>query len=267
MKKYACLLILIISFLIWFPAFAGTSFAASPKLYFETNNVNVKQGDEFEMVMKIDTAGAAVSGADAVLEYNPTYLEVILIENGNFFPVFGKHFELNNQKIYITGFFSEKSQTKSGIGNFAKISFKAVKNGATSLKFVCEEKSLSDTNIINLSGNDLMTCADLPLNKITIAGSTYKIAKSSSFGKILGTESGVLTTVTPTATIAPTTAATTSGMMETGVFDNAAFMIILGMIFILLGGYLLVYSRRNFNYQTYYSYPTFLDENPPQFSS
>ena len=266
MKKYTCLVILIFSFLIWFPVFAGTSFAASPKLYFETNNVNVNQGDEFEMLMKLDSAGAAVSGADVVLEYNPTYLEVTTIENGNFFPLFGKHFEINNQKIYITGFFTEKNQTKTGIGNFAKISFKALKNGATSLKFVCVDKTSSDTNIMNLANNDLIACADLQPVVITIAGTTYKIAKASSFGKILGTESGVLTTPTlvPTATTAPTTVSTTSGMMETGVFDNAAFMIILGMIFIILGGYLLVYSRRNFNYQTYYSYPQFLDEKQPQ---
>lgn len=251
-------MVLVFGFLL----FSFTSvLAESPKLYFEVNDVNVKQGDEFEMVMKIDTGGVAVSGVDAVLEYNPTYLEVLLIENGNFFPLFGKHFEINNQKIYITGFFTENKETKSGAGNFARISFKAIKNGATSLKFVCADKSLSDTNIINLSGNDLVQCSDLLLNKITIAGSTYKIAKTSSFGKILGTESGDLTTTTPTATIAPTSVSTTSGMMETGVFDNAAFMIVLGMIFILFGGYLLVYSRRSFNYQTYYSYPQFLDEN------
>jgi hypothetical protein len=261
MKKYTCLLGLILGFLL---LSSGAVLAASPKLYFETRDVNVKQGDEFEMLMKLDTASNAVSGADVVLEYNPTYLEVIQIENGNFFPLFGKHFEINNQKIYITGFFTETNQTKTGIGNFAKISFKALKNGATSLKFVCADKTSSDTNIMNLANNDLITCADLQPVVITIAGTTYKIAKASSFGKILGTESGVLTTPTlePTATTAPTS--TTSGMMETGVFDNAAFMIVLGMTFILLGGYLLVYSRRNFNYQTYYSYPQFLDENPPQ---
>ena len=194
MRKIACLSGLILGFFILSTTLV---FAANPRLYFDVSDIGVKQGDEFELSMKIDAASNAVSGADAVLEYNPTYLEVVSIDNGNFFPLFGKHFEINNQKIYITGFFTEKNQTKVGEGQFAKLTFKAVQNGVTSLKFDCTQKSLSDTNIINLASNDLVVCRDLAPVKISVAGSNYTIA-ASGFGKILGTESGALTTVTPT---------------------------------------------------------------------
>lgn len=243
MRKVLCLLIVLG---IFFFVQTKVALAASPKLYFDTTELTAKQGDEFDLLMRIDTAGQSVSGADAVLEYNPEYLEVSTIENGNFFALFGKHYEINNQKIYLTGFFTEKNQVKSGNGPFAQLTFKAVKNGATSIKFVCAEKSLSDTNIIGATGNDLISCADLQAVTITVSTTAYKIARASGFGKILGTESGALVTTTPTVT--PTSTSTSSGMMETGVFDNAAFMIILGIIFILLGGYLLVYSRKNYLY-------------------
>lgn len=222
--------------------------ASSQKLYFDVSELGVKEKQEFDLSLKIDTEGVAVSGADVVLEYNPQMLEVIKIENGNFFSLFGKHFELNNQKIYITGFFTEKNETKTGSGIFSKLTLKALKNGATSLKFVCAPKSLSDTNVIDAGGSDLLDCGSLNSLQIKVAATSYQVLTASSgFGKILGTESGVLVTTAPTAT--PTTSASTaSGMMETGVFDNAAFMIILGIIFIIFGAAVLFYCRQSFIY-------------------
>lgn len=239
MRKIICLF-LVLTFFLFSASFA---LAASPRLYFDTAEIGVNQGDQFDLFMKIDTAGAQVTGADAVVEYNPTYLEVLTIENGNFFPLFGKHYEINSQKIYITGFFTEKNQTKSGNGMYAKLTFHALKNGATALQFNCVDKSLSDTNIIDLNGNDLISCAELTPVKISISGAGFKLANSSAFGRILGTESGALTTpiVIPTEP-----AGTTSALMETGVFDNAGVMIFMGSIFIVLGGFLLVYSRKSY---------------------
>lgn len=237
MKKVICLFV----FLAIFILSKSSVLAASPKLYFDVSQIGVNAGDEFDLTMKIDTAGEQVTGADAVVEYNPAYLEVVAIVNGNFFPLFGKHYEINSQKIYITGFFTEKNQTKSGNAIYSKLSFHALKNGATSLQFNCVDKSLSDTNIIDASGNDLISCAELSPVKVTISGTGYKIANASAFGKILGTESGALTTPTVTPT---TPASTTSSLMETGVFDNAGIMIFMGSLFIVLGGFLLVYQRK-----------------------
>lgn len=255
MKKISGFLfsLLIVNCYLLIVAASNAAYAASPLLYFDASELGVKEKQEFELVMKINTDGAAVSGADVVLDYNPQMIEVLKIENGNFFTLSGKHYELNNQKIYITGFFTEKNETKSGSGVFAKLYLKAIKNGATSLKFVCVDKSLSDTNVIDAKGNDLLSCGALNSLQINVAATSYEILKSSSgFGKILGTESGALTTPSPTLipTVIPT-AATTSGMMETGIFDSAAFVIMLGLIFIIIGGGLLIYCRAGFNF----SYP------------
>lgn len=244
MKK----VIFVIISVAFFLSFKSAS-AVGPKLFFNTNSVGVKQGDEFDFTIKIDTAGKNVSGADAVIEYNPELLEVETIENGGFFALFGKHYELNNQKIYITGFFAEKNQTKSGTGVFAKLTMKALKNGATSLQFTCANQSLSDTNIIDQTGTDTIVCSDLTGMNISVSGNNVVVA--SSFGAILGTESGSL--ISPTATLipSPTTTvvvSTTSSLMTTGVFDNAALMIVFGSVFILFGGFLLFYSRREVYY-------------------
>lgn len=233
----------IFSGLLLFFAFKGV-LAASPRLFFNVPELGVKQGDEFDLTVKIDTSGQSVTGADAVIDYNPELLEVETIENGGFFPLFGKHYELNNQKIYITGFFTEKNQTKNGSGVFAKLSLKALKNGISNLQFSCVNKSLSDTNIINVSGEDLINCPDLSPLKITVSGGSFTLA-ASSFGKILGTESGILTTVTPTRLPSPTVSgSTTSSLMETGVFDNGIFMMISGLAFISFGIFLVFYSRK-----------------------
>jgi len=237
-----------IAFLLIFAFSTGSALAASPRIFFNVPEIGVKNGEEFDLTIKIDSASQNVSGADVVIDYNPTLLEVESIENGGFFPLFGKHYELNNQKIFITGFFTEKNQTKSGTGVFSKITLKALKNGVTNLTFSCTQKSLSDTNIINATGDDMINCPELVPLKITVSGGNFALASSSSFGKILGTESGSL--ITPTVTIAPspTSSSTNSGMMETGVFDNAAFMIMFGSVFIVFGGFLLFYSRRELNF-------------------
>lgn len=226
-------------------------FAVSPRLFFNSSQVGVKQGDEFDVVVKIDTASQNVTGADAVINYNPDLLEVESIDNGGFFPLFGKHYELNNQKIYITGFFAEKNQTKNGTGVFAKMTLKALKNGATNLSFACVEKSLADTNVVSVTGDDLIDCPDLAPLSISVTGGDFEIAAASSFGKILGTETGSL--ISPTATLIPTlvptvAGSTSSSLMQTGVFDDARTMIILGIVFIALGGFLLYYSRRELNF-------------------
>lgn len=230
-----------------FFVFFKPAFAANPNLFFNVPELGVKQGNDFDTTIKIDTAGQNVTGADVVLQYNPDLIEVVKIENGGFFPLFGKHFELNNQKIYITGFFTEKNQSKNGNGIFAKLTLKALKNGATNLQFMCLDKSLSDTNIIGLSGNDLIQCKDLISLKVSITGGNL-IAAASSFGKILGTESGELIspTVTQTPSLTPTIhESSPSTLMESGVFDNSIYLFAFGISFISFGFALFLYSKKS----------------------
>jgi hypothetical protein len=247
MKKiyFAIILALVFAFI------ARPVFAVSPRLFFNTPQMGVKQGDEFDAVIKIDTSGQSSTGADAVINYNSEMFEVESIENGGFFPLFGKHYELSTQKIFITGFFTDKNQSKNGTGSFAKLTLKALKNGVSTLQFACINKSLSDTNVINLKGDDMIVCSDLIPLQVTVSGGNFAVV-ASSFGKILGTDSGNLVatpTLFPTEipTLIPSPSvpvSTTSALMDTGVFDNAALMILMGGVFIITGGFLLVYSRK-----------------------
>lgn len=247
MRKIICLLSVCLLALV----FNTPSFAVGSRIFFDETQIDAGKDDEFEMLLMLDTGGQEVSGADVVLQFNPVYLELLSIENGGFFPLFGKHFEINNQKIYITGFFPEKNQTKNASGVFAKLILKALKNGETSLNFNCAEKSLSDTNILDRGGNDILVCANLRAVLISIQGSSLLFAKSN-FGRVLGTESGALVpTSTPTLypTATPTSqAATSSGMMETGVFEDSILLLTVGAALILLGFFLFNFSQRRYSY-------------------
>lgn len=207
----------------------------NPQLYFDPKEITVNENSEVELILKINTGKISSSGADAVLDYDSSAFEIVSIENGGFFPLFGKHYEIANKKIYLTGFFAQKTDKKTGEGTFAKLTLKALKSGKRQVNFVCQEKSLVDTNILDEKGVDVLACRDLTGVIIQVQTKTLTVAKSA-FGNVLGTSSGILITVTPTEIPTPTTFyATESAVPVTGVFDNTIFLLIFGSALVVFG--------------------------------
>ena len=141
-----------------------------------TNQVPV--GTDFAVDIYIDTAGKAAAGADVKLTFNPDVLEVVSVEKGTFFSDSANN--ISDGTLYVAGFFPSQTETKTGQGKVATVTFKGMMAGISTLEFLCSSQT-TDSNILDNSSNDIINCAGM-------TNGTYTI-----------TSSGVSPTATPSA--------------------------------------------------------------------
>lgn len=164
----------------------------------------------FNVTVSIDTGGKLTSGADAIVEYDSSLLEVVSVSEGTFYPTITT---LNNTtgKVEIYGV-ADSTNPKSGTGTLATITFRGKTAGTATVNFLCQTGSTSDSNINSTSNEDLIVCAD-NVNASYIIGSTSQEAT---------------TTATPTATAS-------QELPQTGFLEPTALIIGGGIILMILG--------------------------------
>jgi len=162
-------------------------------LSLEPGTNQISAGEEFSVNVNLNTEEVAVAGADVKLTFNSNILEVTKVEKGDFFS--GGGYNIGNGVLYIAGFFSEKRETKAGIGKVATIYLKGKKGGSSALTFVCSSKT-NDTNILDASANDIVDCNMTKNGSYVVIGGNLQLTAtpttSSSFGQPTGSlpESG-----------------------------------------------------------------------------
>jgi len=175
-------------------------------------------GEEFDVLLNIDTEGKAVAGTDVKLTFDTTALEVIKITDGDFFSENGNN--LGTGTLYIMGGFKEQFGTKTGSGKVATLTLKGKKSGTAQLTFVCTTQN-NDTNISDASGSDIINCTGTKNGSYTFA-----------------TSSGATSTPTPTGSGSPTATATppVSGISLPTIFllGAGALLLILGIAGVII---------------------------------
>jgi len=125
-----------------------------PSLMFSPVEVTTNLGDNFTLDVNIDTGGQKVGGAGAQIFYDPLFLQAVSIENGTIFSDYpSSDFDNNQGKIIISGIVSPITNLYSGSGLFAKVTFKSVNSGVSSVKFNFVPGSTTDSNIAVVSGS------------------------------------------------------------------------------------------------------------------
>ncbi|GIW63169.1 MAG: hypothetical protein KatS3mg091_701 [Patescibacteria group bacterium] len=135
---------------------------------FEQQNLTVGVGESFSVIVKIDTENTEVVGAEALIDYDNVKLSVNSISNLNFFDEFS--YDIIDQGIYITGSFVDIQQTKSGSGQFAKITFTAEEPGTVTLEFICDPNILESSSIFDSNTEETIVCSSNQTAEITITG-------------------------------------------------------------------------------------------------
>ncbi len=146
-------------FLFALSAIFAISASAAPKLYFEPAPVNLPNGVETQINLKIDAESTSVFGADAVLNFPSSDITVTSVTNGGFFSDFS--FAPSTGKLEIHAFFSSAYDSKSGSGTVAVIKLKGNKDsGAGQISFTCTGSG--ETEILRASdGNNILSCSSL----------------------------------------------------------------------------------------------------------
>ena len=221
MKKFSqitiCFLVVLSFFLVAPEEALAQVFSLSPA------KASKSIGNEFTVDVNIDTQGKAVGSADVKLTYDKDMMEVVGVTlangTGDFFDDGAKNIATPGL-IYILGTFREALNPKEGSGKVATITLKGKKAGSDQLVFACTTQT-NDSNILDLSGNDLINCSG-----ITSGVYTFSEGGEEAEPTAIPTSSGSSATATPTPPVSGISLPTISA------FGIGALLTIIGLAFI-----------------------------------
>lgn len=184
-------------------------------------------GQDFTVVMGVDSDTEKVVGIDIKGSFDSSKLEIVSIEKG-IVPDDGYQFSYTSGQAIIhndTGVF-EVTLTPLNqsvlVGPVAKhellkITFKPKATGTATLNYTCLPGSVVETNIISQAGSDVVDCSANQSGSYTI-------------------EAGTGGDNTPAATATPVPSGTSS-LPQTGAVENTIILMVLGLASVIFAGY------------------------------
>ncbi len=224
MKKLLCLMLFAFSFWIAKPVVA-----AGPMLKFVPSSGSYTNGNDFTITIGIDSGTEKVQAVDVWTTFDTAKLEVVSVIkaiNPAFdFNMGAANIDEAGGKFDIT--FSPSAggatfEAKAVSGDLAVVTFKAKATGTANVNFTCAAGSTIDSNIFNISTNDVIDCT------------------SNLNGSYTITDGG---TSNPDPTATPTTSSNTSNptavptqaseLPQTGRVETTVGLMIFGIVSVL----------------------------------
>lgn len=196
--------------------------AASVK--FDKGTISVAVGDTFTLDTVVDAASDQITSTDMWIIYDSTFLQAQSASSGAFFPAVTNN--ITAGKVYIAGLITDPGTYKTGSGAVAKITFKALKNGTTTVSYDCRA-DVSNTSKVIKNAVD-------PTNVIVCSQNGTSIITIGTGG------------VTPTAVVVPTVVYspgtnTATTLPQTGIMDELPRLSMLGGILVVAGVVLRIF--------------------------
>lgn len=145
---------------------------AAVRVYFDPTHTSVAQNNEFTVTVKIDAESNQVVGSDAVVSYAAADLDVTAVTTGGYFPEFTNANDAAAGRLEIHGYVTSTYQSKTGAGTLATIKFKVKKgSGSSSITLTCSGSG-NDTNVLDISGQNILSCPQVNAVAITYTGAS-----------------------------------------------------------------------------------------------
>jgi len=139
--------------------------SASPRLFLDPASISIPKDSDFDIKLTIDVENNSAFGAEAILIFPSSDIDIKTISNGGFFTDFSHAQSIGRLEIH--GFFSSPYDSKSGSGTFASLKFTAKKDlGSGVISFVCTGGE-NDTQILNTDGVNILSCGVLNQSNLT----------------------------------------------------------------------------------------------------
>lgn len=146
---------------------AGVSPAAAASFSLSPASGSPAVGDTFSVAVQLDTGGADIVGADALIEYDPTALSLgdafpgapgTQIQPGSLMPndVFNS-VDTSTGSVSFSQVEAVGGSTFSGSGTFATLDFTALRSGTTRVAFDFTPGDTTDSNIASPEATDLLS--------------------------------------------------------------------------------------------------------------
>ncbi len=143
--------------------------AAGPRLYLDPATDSVESGSQFTVKLFIDTGTKLTVAADAKISFPKAKLEVVTVKSGTYFDSVSKIIGNQTGNLEIHAYNKVQSETKTGQGELAEITFKSLSPGSAVIDLVCNDGSTIDSNIADVSGNDMIDCTQTSGSEISVA--------------------------------------------------------------------------------------------------
>lgn len=215
MKKIFCLVLAIFSL-----GMVGPVMAAGPMLKFVPSSGSYTNGSNFTVTIGVDSGIEKVQAVDVWATFDTAKLEVVSVikaTNPAFdFNMGAANIDIAGGKFDVT--FSSSAgaaafEAKAVSGDLAVVTFKAKANGTANVNFTCTAGSYIDSNIFNISTNEVIDC---PSN----INGVYTI-----------TDGG---TNNPNPTAVPTAVPTTgTELPKTGTVETTIALMVFGFVSLL----------------------------------
>ena len=181
-------------------------------LKFDKTSLSVSKDQTFSVDTIVDAGTDQIVSTDIYVKFDPDVLSVEKITDGTFFDTVVSNKGSDN--IYIAGMLNDIGNSKTGSGTVASITFKALKDTATTLSFICDPSLTKTSKIIKKEGvTNIIECSK---------NESLKINSSSS-------ESS--------SNPSPTPGNTSSGSLpKTGTLGNIIKIALPGLFLLIIGG-------------------------------
>jgi len=216
MKRLLIITFVFISALLVAPVW-GQVYAASFK--FDKTTVTVNANETFTITVTENLGTDQTSGSQAYILYDATLLEAQSVTAGDFFGTVSNN--ISSGKVFVYGYVDGTTLYKTGTGNLATITFKALKAGTGTLTFDCRLGVSDSSQIVKYNdaeGTNLIVCTDNNSATVTV----------NSSGSSGSTD------------VTPTTGATDNlpaQLPQTGIVeDSIRVLTIIGAALIIIGG-------------------------------
>ncbi len=205
------------------------------RLSFDPVTLTASISATFDVNVRVDTAGVKTTSSDARIPFDSSFLEVVKITSGAFYP---QNFKtIGTNKVYIGGAVRDPLDAKTGTGTLSTITFRGKKLGTTTLSFECTPGKTTDSNITrdDPDATDALDCTQLVAGTYTIAASA-----SASATPTATTTPSASASATPQPTATKTPTPTPAKIPVTGSVYPGIFLLLGGIIIVVIGGALII---------------------------
>ena len=201
--------------LILFTVLSTKSVMAAPHLTLTPSSKTVGNGDEFTVMVGVDSGTDTSTAVDAWGTFDATRLEIISIvkaDNPAFPFTASPNIYNDTGKFDFSCASTDMSSFEDKVinGDLMKITFKAKATGLATVTFTCQSGSTIDSNIIKTTGEDIIDCGANQSGSYTI---------EASIGGDEDTTDDTTTTTT-----------SSSELPQTGGFETTMIMLVLGTL-------------------------------------
>lgn len=202
----------------------------------ETKNANVN--DSIDIKTIVNAGAENILSVDGYIKYDKTMLEFQKFTDGDFFPIVTTE-EISDGNLYIGAYVDDPATTKTGTGTYSTITFKALKEGTTTVEYFCDDAVNESSEVIkdDIDASNIINCSGNGESVITIGAGTTVNPTSTPTPTPTPTQTPADDEGTATGgtdTVVDTTDEVTE-LPQSGILDNILRVSIPGAALLLIG--------------------------------